>query len=111
MKSKISEVLTQHARNRIGKRFGVQDRSQIKRVLNQAVRKGRISKNGHDTLIEHGCLLIAGNSNGNGSLVVKTVYDLSDEISKKLKKQMENQESTPWQECEVVLKEERGLEA
>ncbi|KXB07753.1 hypothetical protein AKJ51_00120 [candidate division MSBL1 archaeon SCGC-AAA382A20] len=101
--SKITVSLTEHALSRIAERFDVDDSEQIERVLEEAATDGFVSSDEGDLLIEHGCLLATCSHNGNGTLTVMTVLDLTDGISREMKKRTRNARPTPWEDCEVKM--------
>ncbi len=103
----IKVVLTGHAMERISERFGSQNPARVADVLGRAVKDGLVSADGGGTLIEYGCILIAG-ERCDGTLVVKTVLNLSRSISEKLKKQLDYGKPSPWNECSVVLPGDGG---
>lgn len=97
----IRAVLTPHAIQRLDERFGATNLQNIKNVFKQALTRGTISGDGGEALVEHGCLLIAGEFE-NETFTVKTVYNLSEGCSNSLTNQFWHGEPTPWNGCKVV---------
>lgn len=100
---KSAVFLAEHAKERISEHFRVKDIEQIRDVLTRAIENGLLFRNGDDSLIEHGCLLIAGK-------IIETVYDLSRGISRGLKERTRNARPTPWEDCEVKMPGEESEE-
>lgn len=99
-------VLTPRAWKRVNECFNVRNAETARKVLAEAAREGSISTEGEDVLIEHGCVLMAGVSNGNGVLEVDTVYNLCNGIPGELKERTREARPTLWEDCEVTLPEE-----
>lgn len=109
-KRSIKVVLTGHAMERISERFGVGNYTQITDVLSRALKGGLVSADGNGTLIEYGCLLIVGNLN-DGVFRVRTVFNLSQGVPKRLKEQLRHTESPPWNNSRVILPDGRRGDA
>ncbi|KXB08202.1 hypothetical protein AKJ58_00610 [candidate division MSBL1 archaeon SCGC-AAA385D11] len=109
---RLKVVLTKHAVRRLNERFFVKDQFQIESVFKCAVDGGFMFSNDDGTgekLIEYGCLLVAGEFDGNGTFTVEEVYNLSHGISDRLKERMREGRPAPWESSKIVLpRENRG---
>jgi hypothetical protein len=106
----IKVVLTGHVMDRISERFGVENRTQITDVLSRALKDGLVSADGDGTLVEYGCLLIAGKLH-DSVYEVRTVFNLCRGISERLKEQLGYEKPSPWNECSVIIPENEGGDA
>jgi hypothetical protein len=104
LKKEIMLVLTSHAVRRISERFGVQDSSQVTRILHQAMKSGLVSADGNNALVEYGCLLIVGELY-DSTFVARTVLNLSRGISEGLKERLNSQRPSPWSDCLILFQE------
>lgn len=100
---KVTVFLTEHAMDKIARRFDVDDPEQVEKVLGRAATEGYLSTDEGELLLEHGCLLATGIHNGNGCLTVKTALNLTPGISGRMKKRTRNARPTPWSRSEVVM--------
>lgn len=106
-------ILTDHAINNLHERFFIRDQSHIKPVLERTITEGFLSSDCIDAgerLIEHGCLLIVGDFDCNGTFIISTVFNLSNGAPRGLKCLLKNVAPTPWDSCQVVLSD-NGMRA
>lgn len=97
----LTVLISNHALMRINKRFSARGREEIKRVFRDAMEEGTFCRDSRNVLVQHGSLVLIGVLEGD-VFTVKTVYNLSRGVAKKLKDRL-GETSSPLQRSPKVL--------